>query len=100
MTSPHKPPRPSFDPGLTNQYTGALLRAINKDGSFNVRRKGLSRFTESVYTQLVMMSWPRFLGLVAASYLVVNTIFGMVYVMLGANVLHASERDAGLTTFA
>ena len=55
MTNP-----PTFDPGLTQKYTGALLRAINKDGSFNVRRRGLRAFAGSIYTHLVTMSWPRF----------------------------------------
>ena len=32
--------QPTFDPGLTQQYTGALRRSINKDGSFNVHRRG------------------------------------------------------------
>jgi len=100
MITPRAPQPASFDPGLTQQYTGALLRAINKDGSFNVRRRGLARFTESVYIQLVSMSWPKFLGLTAALYLLVNTIFGGIYVLLGAGFVHTSERDLGLTEFA
>ena len=51
----------SFDPGLTRQYTGPLLRVINKDGSFNVRRAGLGRLAGGAYTRLATMSWPRFL---------------------------------------
>jgi hypothetical protein len=50
----------SFDPGLTQQYTGPLLRAINKDGSFNVRRRGVSGLAGSFYQYLVGLSWPRF----------------------------------------
>lgn len=32
--------KPAFDPGLTQKYTGALRRTINKDGTFNVHRRG------------------------------------------------------------
>ncbi len=100
MTTPRAPQTPSFDPGLTQQYTGALLRAINKDGTFNVKRRGITRFAESVYTQLVSISWPRFLGLSLLLYLAVNTVFGLIYLMIGPDVLHASERDSGLSDFA
>jgi inward rectifier potassium channel len=91
---------PSLDPGLTQQYTGALLRAINKDGSFNVRRRGFHGLAGSVYMFLVNLTWPRFLGLVAASYLVANLLFATVYLILGVEFLHASERNLGLTGFA
>ena len=68
-------PQPSFDPGLTNQYTGALLRTINKDGSLNVRRtSGFRSWFGSSYMYLITMSWPRFLGMVLVFYLVVSTI--------------------------
>lgn len=91
---------PSLDPGLTQQYTGALLRAINKDGSFNVRRRGFHGLAGSVYMFLVNLTWPRFLGLVTASYLVANLLFATVYLILGVEFLHASERNLGLSGFA
>jgi len=91
---------PSFDPGLTQQYTGALLRTINKDGSFNVRRRGLHSIAGSVYMHLVNLSWPRFLGAVSSAYLAVNLLFALIYLLLGAGTLHSSERDLGLTGFA
>jgi inward rectifier potassium channel len=93
------PAPPSFDPGLTQQYSGPLLRAINKDGSFNIRRRGLHNLAGSLYTHLVNMSWPRFLGLVALAYLVVNIIFASLYTILGPGSLRAAERDMGLGTF-
>jgi inward rectifier potassium channel len=77
-----------------------LLRAINKDGSFNVYRKGFRSAAGSLYIGLVRMSWPRFFGLIVLSYLLVNCIFATIYTELGENSLHASERDAGLVTFA
>jgi inward rectifier potassium channel len=93
------PAPPSFDPGLTQQYTGPLLRAINKDGSFNVRRRGLHG-PGNVYMHLVSLSWPRFWSSVALAYLVVNFIFAALYTMLGPSSLRAADDDIGLGTFS
>jgi inward rectifier potassium channel len=93
-------PKTSFDPGLTTQYAGPLKRTINKDGSLNVHRRGLNTFAGNLYLHLVNMSWPRFLGLVAIAYLLMNTIFATGYLCLGVGALHASERDLGLGDFA
>jgi inward rectifier potassium channel len=93
------PAPPSFDPGLTQQYTGPLLRAINKDGSFNVRLRGL-RGIGGVYMHLVGLSWPRFWSLVALAFLVANIIFAGLYTMLGPGALRAAEGNIGLGTFA
>jgi inward rectifier potassium channel len=97
---PANPHGTAFDPGLTSKYMGALLRAINKDGSFNVRRKGFRRWAGSAYLNLVTMSWPRFLALVLLAFLVVNAIFATVYQGLGPAALHTSERDLGMSGFA
>jgi inward rectifier potassium channel len=100
MTTPHQPAPPAFDPGLTQQYTGALLRAINKDGSFNVYRKGFRSAAGSAYIQLVRMPWHRFFAIFGCAYLLVNCFFASIYVELGRDALHASERDQGLVSFA
>src|SRR4030095_11783142 len=93
------PASSSFDPGLTQQYTGPLLRAINKDGSFNIRRRGLHGLAGSVYMHLVNLSWPRFLALVALAYLLVNILFAGLYAALGPGSLRAAEAT-GLGTFS
>lgn len=98
-THPQSPPSSSFDPGLTQQYTGPLLRAINKDGSFNIRRRGIAGIAGSFYFHLVNMTWRRFLALVLAAYLAVNTAFATMYYLLGRDALHAAEGDLALTPF-
>src|SRR4051812_42410867 len=52
-------PQP-FDPGFTRQYEGNLRRAINKDGSFNVLRRGMKWYEENFYLKLINMRWPYF----------------------------------------
>jgi len=66
-------------------------RLLNKDGSFNVVREGLS-FARSLspYHYLLTTSWPRFLGLIVASYLVVNATFGAAYFACGPEEIAGS----------
>lgn len=97
--TPAQTPKTSFDPGLTTQYAGPLKRTINKNGTMNVHRKGLN-LASNLYHQLVNMSWPRFLVLVAVGYLLMNILFATGYLSLGRGALHASERDLGLGDFA
>jgi inward rectifier potassium channel len=52
---------PTFDPGLTQQYTGVLKRAINQDGQFNVRRAGVTWHDFHPYLYLINASWPVFI---------------------------------------
>lgn len=97
--SPASSTNSSFDPGLTRQYSGPLLRTINKDGSFNVQRTGLRGLAGSVYIHLATISWPRFMGAVVLAYLVVNSVFAGAFLALGPEVLHATARDMGLGDF-
>ncbi len=72
----------------------ARERLLNPDGSFNVRRTGLGFWaTFTPYHLLVTMSWPRFLGLSAASFMAVNFLFGVVYWALGPEALLSPGAD-------
>jgi inward rectifier potassium channel len=67
-------------------------RLVNKDGSFNVVREGLSFFRSlSPYHYLLTTSWPRFLGLLVASYLVVNALFGAAFFACGPGQIEGSK---------
>ena len=52
--------KPTFDPGLTQKYTGAIERTITRDGEFNVRRSGTNLSDIHPYLVLVNLSWPMF----------------------------------------
>jgi inward rectifier potassium channel len=63
-------------------------RFIRRDGTFNVRRIGLSPFRSlSLYHQLLTISWPRFFMSVAGFYLVSNLAFACAYVWAGPGAL-------------
>lgn len=81
--------KPTFDPGLTQQVSGTLRRAIEKDGSFNVRRRGNTWRDVHPYLHLVSMPWPGFLAVLFLSFVVLNTFFACGYYLLGANELYS-----------
>ena len=90
--------KPSFDPGITQQFSSPVTRIINPDGSFNVRKRGMTWRDFHPYLLLINMSWPRFLVVVFLGYLVTNSIFAVVYYAIGTDQLQginaatASER--------
>lgn len=82
--------KPTFDPGLTQQYAGPLQRVINPDGSFNVLRRGTNWRDVNPYLYLVSAPWVHFLGWVLLSYVVVNALFAVVYFSFGPGALQGS----------
>lgn len=63
-------------------------RLLNQDGSFNVRRTGLSFLTSlNVYHTLMTMPWKVFLSLLLLLYFLSNVVFGLLYASLGAESL-------------
>lgn len=85
----------SFDPGLTTQFSGALRRTINADGSFNVKRTGLRWRDAHPYLMLIDTTWPRFLLIVLVAFLTINMIFAGLYLAIGIQSLKGLESDMG-----
>src|SRR5438477_9320821 len=61
------------------------VRLLNRDGSFNVRRKQSWLDAVASYHALLTMSWPAFIALVATLYALVNVTFALIYLLCGAN---------------
>jgi inward rectifier potassium channel len=79
-------------------------RLLNRDGSFNVERRGLGLLASlSPYHFLLTMSWWRFFFLGISSYVVANTLFAFAYMACGSNALTTStpgiEEHAFLRAF-
>ena len=83
--------RSAFDHGLTQKYTGNLRRVINKDGTFNVRRKGATWRDFHPYLHLIDLGWVPFFGALFLGYLVVNTLFALAYYGLGPGQLQGGD---------
>jgi inward rectifier potassium channel len=63
-------------------------RLLNRDGSFNVERRGLGFFTSlNAYHVLLTMPWWQFFLIGLVSYVLANTIFATAYLLCGANAL-------------
>jgi inward rectifier potassium channel len=84
-----QPEDPNRDLGFGSVVTReSRQRLLNKDGSFNVVREGLPPLASmSLYHDLLMISWPRFLGLTVLFYLVTNGIFAAAYMACGPGAL-------------
>jgi len=91
--------RQSFDPGLTQKYTGALRRAINKDGSFNVHHKGSRLKDHSFYQFLITISWIKFHIVVLITYVVLNSLFAGLYLIAGIENLQGANASSPLEAF-
>ena len=91
---------PENDLGFGPQPVIKSQPLINKDGSVNVRRKGLSLFnTADNYHTLIKMSWGRFWFIILTGYLLANLFFASIYVMIGMNSLDGASGHNGLSHF-
>lgn len=100
---PHHPHAPAADPAapgpapnqLNDLGFGSVVardrtRLLNRDGTFNARREGVSLTNRlSPYQSLLTMSWPAFLSLFLACYIATNAVFALIYYLLGPASLSA-----------
>jgi inward rectifier potassium channel len=77
------------DLGLGSIVGGANeKRLLNRDGSFNPRRRGLPFMTRlAPYHFLLTISWPKFLALVGVGFFAANSLFAFLYLACGAGAL-------------
>jgi inward rectifier potassium channel len=91
--------KPAFDPGLTQQFTGPLRRVINKDGRFNVRRRGANWHDFHPYLHLINMRWPAFLLTLFLGYVLVNTVFATLYFVFASGQLAGADASSSVERF-
>lgn len=76
------------DTGFGALATNQAERLINKDGTYNVTRTGVSFFNNfNSYHDLIAISWTKFNLLVFVTYLVMNIFFAFVYWFIGVEHL-------------
>ncbi|GAC1657984.1 MAG: ion channel [Gemmatimonadaceae bacterium] len=87
----HRQPTQDFGFGnVVAERSGRRL--LNRDGSFNVARRGSSAFgVLNAYHALMTMTWPRFLGLSAVIYFVINAVFAVAYLACGVGGLRGPD---------
>ena len=59
------------------------LRLLNRDGSFNVQRRGRGVHAFLSYSNLVTTSWTRFFSFVIVAYGTLNTLFALAFLLCG-----------------
>jgi inward rectifier potassium channel len=76
------------DLGIGAKAAESRVRLLNRDGSFNIRRKG-QRFLEwfSGYHYLISLPWWKFNLILLVAYIVINAFFGGIYLMVGTDSL-------------
>lgn len=72
-------------------------RFINKDGSLNIERTGYSHWT--LYHQLTESSWVGFFIHVVFYYVLVNSIFAMIYLLIGVESFGGVKSGSPLEDF-
>ncbi|MEQ1604077.1 MAG: ion channel [Pyrinomonadaceae bacterium] len=76
------------DLGFGSVVTSSSQRLLNHDGTFNVRRTGLSALSSlNLYHTLLAMKWRTFLLIILVLYFVSNVVFGAFYSILGPDSL-------------
>lgn len=73
-------------------------RFLNPDGTFNIEREGWRRSRwDDLYHVLLSTSWPQFWALVLSTYLLVNSLFGFLYFLIGPAALSGLHTERGVS---
>jgi inward rectifier potassium channel len=92
-TNNHSDPTRDMDPkskelGFGSNAKGKSSRFVNNDGSFNVKRTGLSALQNlHIYHSLIEMSWFKFAIVTLSFYTLINLLFAVLYVIVGVQHL-------------
>lgn len=88
------------DLGLGSKASNQGFRALNKDGSFNVKKIN-SPFSErfNFFHSLISMSWLQFLSTLLLGYFIVNTLFASIYFSIGVEYLTGIHANTELDEF-
>src|SRR4051812_42528804 len=63
-------------------------RLLNRDGSFNVIRRGLGAHGGwAPYHLALTMSWTRFFAFVTLAYIGCNVVFAALFALIGSNAI-------------
>src|SRR2546430_11199905 len=74
----------------TEVARGTRRRLLNRDGSFNVVLEGLNPLSSlGLYRWLLTISWPRFLSFISGSYVAINGLFAVAFLLCGPDALQS-----------
>ena len=86
--------------GFGTKNYNTSVRFLNRDGSLNIKRKIANRYAGfDVYHWLITTSWTRFITLVICGYVVINTLFALLYYVIGADKFGGLKLCCGIDDF-
>ena len=85
--------------GLGEKYSSTTKRVVNKDGTFNVERKGTSFSFRDAYQYLINLSWTKFFVFILLFYFLTNLVFAVLYYLHGSAYLVEIKNGNDAATF-
>lgn len=80
--------KPNNDTGFGTNAANYGGRFINRDGTFNIRKEGVSFMTRySVYHYMLTLPRWKFIAMLILSYFVINLIYCSIYLLIGLDQL-------------
>lgn len=96
----NKNKRESAEIGFGTKNYNESVRFLNQDGTVNVKRKVSDKHIGfDLYHWLLGITWMQFFVLVFVSYVVVNTLFAIVYFLIGADTFGGMDVGSGSEKF-
>src|SRR4051812_167603 len=87
--------RVNNDTGFGNNAASYGGRFINRDGTFNLRREGISFFNRfSIYHTLLNLPRWKFIAVIIGFYFSINLCYAIIYCLLG---MHQLQGWVGIT---
>jgi inward rectifier potassium channel len=83
-----------------NEDNNSSWRLLNRDGTFNVARRGRRVVSHDSYHSLLSLNWQKFLLLLVFTYVVINTTFAILYVACGDGALSGISQEGFLKHFS
>lgn len=87
------------DPGFGERVGGRTKRLINKDGSFNSKRRGGQNGLRNVYQNLLEMGNSSFFLVILLTYVCCSLLFALVFYFIGTEHLMGVRGDTSLSGF-
>jgi len=75
------------DPGIGLSSDKQAKRFINSDGSFNIKHINRRTSISRSYNYLINITWTKFFGWVLLGYIIINSIFALIYVAVGISAI-------------
>lgn len=86
--------------GFGTRFGNRKQKILADDGTFNIKRTGLSPFeTHSLFQYLISISWFKFFLIIAIGFVMVNSFFALLYTFLGPQSIGLENKTSFIISF-